>query len=176
MSAPNLLYKTILVVTNTADNGPGSLRQTLAGAQNGAVITFAPSLSGQTITLASEILLGKTVTIDASTLPGGLTISGNKAVHIFELDYSGLDVTLVGLTLVNGYSSYGAAIYNGATLTLNRCTLAYNSAPPASGDSGAGTIYNTGNLTLTECTMASNNCPGAFGGAIDGSGGGVTLI
>ena len=38
---------------NNADSGAGSLRATIAAADNGDTINFASSLSGQTITLTS---------------------------------------------------------------------------------------------------------------------------
>src|SRR5436309_15597040 len=43
----------IIVVTNTNDSGPGSLRQALADANDGDTIDFDPSLNGQTVTLTS---------------------------------------------------------------------------------------------------------------------------
>jgi hypothetical protein len=45
------------VVTNTADSGSGSLRSAIANAYNGEVITFAPNLSGATITLHNTLTI-----------------------------------------------------------------------------------------------------------------------
>lgn len=70
------------VVTTAADYGAGSLLDTLSNAAANAgadTITFAPALAGQTLSLPG----GETVvnaatgdlTIDASSLPGGVTIS-----------------------------------------------------------------------------------------------------
>src|SRR5690349_16081125 len=72
-------------VTSTADSGTGSLRDTLAAAAAGDTVAFDPSLSGQTITLASQLTLAQNVTIDASALPGGLVLSGNNAVGILNI-------------------------------------------------------------------------------------------
>src|SRR5208282_4585969 len=66
-----------IVVMNNNDSGAGSLRDALTGASSGATITFATNLSGQTITLASQLLVTTNLTVDASALPGGLTVSGN---------------------------------------------------------------------------------------------------
>jgi hypothetical protein len=44
-----------IVVFNTADSGPGSLRQAISDIATGGTITFDTSLSGQIITLASTI-------------------------------------------------------------------------------------------------------------------------
>ena len=43
-----------LVVTSPADSGPGTLRDRVSAAASGDVVTFAPSLIGQTITLIVE--------------------------------------------------------------------------------------------------------------------------
>ena len=43
----------IIVVTNTNDSGPGSLRDALTVANDGDTINFDSSLKGQTITLTS---------------------------------------------------------------------------------------------------------------------------
>ena len=58
------------VVTTSADAGAGSLRATLANAPSGATLTFAPNLSGQTITLTSgQISLGKMSPLTARRCP-----------------------------------------------------------------------------------------------------------
>src|SRR5260370_37495043 len=53
-----------LTVLNNLDSGAGSLRAEIAVAHNGDAIVFAPSLTGQTITLTSgELLLKHSLTI-----------------------------------------------------------------------------------------------------------------
>src|SRR6266550_1028144 len=53
-----------LIVTATADNGPGSLRAAIVAASDGDTIQFDPALSGQTIVLTSaEIAIDKSITI-----------------------------------------------------------------------------------------------------------------
>ncbi|HLI51048.1 MAG TPA: hypothetical protein VKU87_04585, partial [Thermomicrobiaceae bacterium] len=51
------------IVTSYADSGTGSLRDTIAAAQAGDTITFAPNLDGQTINLASALTVDKNLTI-----------------------------------------------------------------------------------------------------------------
>ena len=140
------------VVIN-ADSGPGSLRYAITYATNGATITFAPNLSGTTITLASTLTINTNLTIDASALPGGIQINGNRSVQIFNVA-SNNTVVLNSLTITNGYAvgGYGGGIYNAGTLTVNQCTLAGN---VASGGAGGG-IYNAGTLTVNQCTLAGN--------------------
>jgi hypothetical protein len=154
-----------LVVLNTNNSGPGSLRQTISNAVSGAYITFSNSLAGATILLTSgQLLITNNLTIDASALPGGITINGNHASPIFRIVGSPTPTAkLLALILTNGYNTVaGGAVVNGGVLSLNNCTLAGNST--ASGSYG-GAIYNSGLLTtLTGCTLSANGADS--GGAI----------
>src|SRR5512141_1960873 len=51
-------------VTMTGDSGPGSLRQAIASAASGDTIRFDPALAGQTITLTSNLVIIRSLTID----------------------------------------------------------------------------------------------------------------
>src|SRR5262249_23660614 len=139
-----------LMVQNNQDSGAGSLRAEIAAATNGSTITFAPNLSGQTITLTSgELFIKHGLTIPG---PGSdkLTISGGNAFRVFEIAPNvQKPVTLSGLTISDGFTtgnSYptcaGGGIYNASTLTASDCTLSHNSAPQG------GAINNQGTLTL----------------------------
>src|SRR4028119_1704859 len=58
-----------VTVTNNNDSGPGSLRDAIASAAAGDIITFAPGLASQTITITSgqlDIPVGKNITIDGA--------------------------------------------------------------------------------------------------------------
>ncbi len=159
-----------LPTTSSADSGPGSLRQVIANAANGAVITFAPALSGRTITLASTLMLTNNLTIDASALPGGLQINGSNAVEVFSVA-ANHTVVLNSLTITNGQGGIGGGIHNVGTLTLNQCTLAGNSAGANGGGIGNG---GNGTLTLNQCTLAGNSAR-ANGGGIYITGESATL-
>lgn len=164
------------VVTNTADSGPGSLRQAIADAVSGATITFAPALSGQTITLTSgQLLISNTkLTIDASTLAGGITVDGNANSRLFDVA-SGTSLELVSVTLKNGVAPGGGSGNGGAILVnasssalLDRCTLSGNTA----GTGGAIYCLSGSTLTMRQCTLAGNTAINA--GAV-GSFGAVAL-
>lgn len=117
-----------LTVTNTNDNGMGSLRDTIAAAA-GDTITFG--VTG-TITLTTgELLISKNLTIQG---PGAnqLTISGNLASRVFNIS-SNITVTMDGLTIANGKASgsgqnTGGGIANSGTLNVTNSTLSGNSA------------------------------------------------
>ncbi|MCX6928863.1 MAG: hypothetical protein NT154_37485 [Verrucomicrobia bacterium] len=148
------------IVTSTADAGAGSLREAVALVESGATIIFASNLSGQTILLTSgAVLLTNNLSIDASALPGGATVSGNSTSGIFSVG-AGVAVSLAGLTLTSGNQYDGGAIYSaaGTSLTVSRYTLSGNTAVEG------GAILNDGTLVLNECTLAGNF--GSYGGAL----------
>jgi hypothetical protein len=153
------------VVSSVADSGAGSLRAAIAGAIPGTTITFASALSGDTILLNSELLLNKSLTIDASALANGMTINGNRNGRVFEVA-SGSTVALTALTVTNGLvSGDGGGILNSGTLTLNRCTVAGN-VSTTTRNGGGGVANEAGaTLTMSECTVAGN--------AVAANGGGV---
>ena len=71
-----------ITVTNAADSGAGSLRQSITSASSGDTITFANNLSGATITLTGgEVFISKNLNIDASALANGVT--GEEMCEVF---------------------------------------------------------------------------------------------
>jgi predicted outer membrane repeat protein len=72
------------------------------------------------------------------------------------------------LTLVNGNSGYGAAIYNQGELIIGDCDFTSNVA------SMGGAIYNEGTLDIDDCTF-TNNAATYKGGAIYNNGGSVEV-
>ena len=163
----------VLVVLNTNDAGPGSLRQALAeaAATPGAdTIIFDPALSGQSIALLDPLAEGTAiivsdaagVTVDATGLPGGITITrgATNQYRLFFVD--GGAFTLRGLTLANGdvgdYPADGGAIYNNrARLRLERCNFSGHRARNGGAifDYTSGETTN-GSTTLEQCTLADN--------------------
>jgi hypothetical protein len=154
MSRSDALPANIIVVTNTNDSGPGSLRQALVDANDGDSINFDSSLNGQTITLTSgELNVDKNVTISG---PGAsnLAVDVNAQSRVFYVNL-GKTVFISGLTITNGSSG----IYNdGGALTLSECIV--------SGNFGRGVI-NSG-ISGGVATMTISNCivSGNFGGGV----------
>jgi Vibrio cholerae sialidase, lectin insertion len=169
-----------LLVTSLADSGPGTLRSAVAFANTnagGAGIAFDPALAGQTIVLTNgELLLTNAVSIDASNLPGGITISGNHSSRIFEINFNA-NVVLNSLTLTGGHLSSasgfaedgGCIFVSEGTLVLNDCTVSGNFA---AGDGGG--IWSDAILTVNRCTVSDNSSSGDAGG-IENSGGTFSL-
>ncbi|CAM3795915.1 Ig-like domain-containing protein [Deinococcus frigens] len=169
-----------LTVTSSADSGDGSLRSVVSGAAPGDAIFFAPSVS--TITLGSQIILDKNLTIT-----GAVTLNGGGGTRMFDVPL-GVSVTLRQLTITNGFAwSQGGAISNMGTLELEGVTISnsrvlgsdgavgstsYSSYPygawGASGNSGntayGGAIYNGATLNLIRVTIMNNSASGGNGG------------
>jgi hypothetical protein len=176
-------------VKNLSDSGAYSLR---AGIQSGdAIIAFAPGLHG-TITLASELQINQSVTIDG---PGAneLTVSGNNSSRVFEVAAG--QVAISGLTITDGQevaaNGGGILVDAGATLNLDQVVVARNSAyADSAGNYGdGGGIENDGSLTVTQSLFTNNVASGgeyaapitgpitegSAGGAIDSQGPSLTV-
>ena len=160
-------FAATLTVTNTNDSGPGSLRQAVADAVSGDVITFDPSLAGETITLASDIVMNPGVTemiltIDGSGLTPQVTISGGDVAH---LQFSTrTNITISDLTIVHGL---GGGIVSGGQLTVSNSTLK-NNHTVGYGDGGA--INSSGMLTVKNSTITQNQADSGGGIFISGNG------
>ena len=177
VSEVELLGVPTLVVTNTNDSGSGSLRQALANAafNPGAdTVTFDAALSGATIVLGNEFVINDAtgaVTIDATGLPGGVTISGDGTNRIFTVS-SGKTLALTALALTGGngvgttFTGNGGAILNAlGTLTLTRCTLSGNSASFGGAiSSETSSDFISSSTRLTHCSVSGNTATFEGGG------------
>jgi hypothetical protein len=137
----------IFTVTNTNDNGLGSLRDAIAMAGVGDTVQL--SATGTITLTGGKLLLTKNLTI---TGPGAsqLALDGNRADRVFEIG-SGTTVTISGLTIKNGNAGSGSGLYNNGTLTLTNSTVLSNLG---------GGLYNRGTLTLTNSTVSANTGSG----------------
>jgi len=162
-------HATTILVSNTNDSGPGSLRQALASASDGDTID-ATGVSGAITLSSGELLVDKSVTINGAGADV-LAINGNATSHVFEIT-SDETVTISNLTIRNGRDDFsGGGILNGdgATSTITNCTVSGNSAGGIQGEGGG--IFNGGTLTIINSTV-SGNTVGAAGG-VTGAGGGI---
>jgi hypothetical protein len=170
-----------LVVTTTADSGPGSLRAALATAatDGSANITFDPSVfaTPQTITLSSGTLnIPSNTTITGPTSGGSatlknlVTVSGGGAssnFSIFTVNSGVTGAAIHNLVIANGYvDSQGGGIASGGSLTVTGCTFANNYAAGymGVGNGGGGIYVSSGTLAVSDSTFEGNTS--APGGAI----------
>ena len=192
-----------ITVTSAADSGPGTLRQAIVTAGPGNVIDFSPGVFtdlSHTITLSSELVLNKELTLDASALDSGVTISGNAATRLVSVTAAG-DLTLRKLTLEGGNSAgaaangFGGAIYNAGHTKLEDCMVSDSAAvnygggisstgslevirSTVNGNSAGslgGGIYHTSPLTLIHATLTENHAGNKGGGIYNDFGSALTL-
>ena len=168
---------TAYLVTNSADGGPGSLRDAL----NAAVpaIEFSSNLLCHRIYLTNELVVGHDVVINGLG-PAFLALDGNYDVltnlnenhRIFHI-LPGRTVTISNLSMINArvYDqsfAFGGAILNEGALTLDNCAVKGNLVSSA-GASWGGAIYSSGgSLLLRNCSLTGNAASSSYtlGGGI----------
>lgn len=154
-----------LVVTSTANDGPGSLRQALADADPGDTITFDLPTPAQ-IDLVGMLVIDRNLTIDG---PGrdDLILRAASLHRVMSVE-AGVTAVLSGLSLRNG-SERGGGLRNLGTATLSDCSLRGNDS--ADENLGGG-IFNSGDLTVSACEFDGNIALGLApaGGGIHNSG------
>jgi VCBS repeat-containing protein len=147
-----------LTVTNTNDSGTGSLRQAILDAAAGVTIDFAPSLNGQTITLASELAINKNLSFIGNGVSNTI-IDGNNLVRLFNVT-GAYAVTWTDLTLTQGRANFGGCINatNGSVLHLTRVT-----ANACTATNFGGALWGF-TINLTDSTLSSNTASSGGGG------------
>jgi len=186
-------------VTNTNDSGAGSLRQAILDANSNVgddQIGFAPSLSGQTIKLASDlptITDAAGLTIDGGsadiTVDGFLGASGRS--RVFEVDSDAKvilnEITVEGSFIPNNGGTLsvrnstfsGSKVYldSGAEVTLDKLTMTKSNTGDPAIELNSGTL-SVRNSTFSENTNKSLGSDSDFigdGGAINNGGGTLTV-
>jgi hypothetical protein len=174
-----------LTVLNNLDSGPGSLRDTIAAADNGDTIDFAKSVHKITLT-GGELTINKSLDIEG---PGAdkLTISGNDARRVFDISGAATTtVTIAGLTITDGLAdgsdpilaSSGGGILNADNLILSKVVLTQNVAQGSNGHDpsvpqGGGGIFNEAGAQLTLKDSLLTNNQAKAGEGLDVFGGGL---
>ncbi len=147
--------------------GDLSLREAIYLASQNAghdLITFDASLSGTMSLTLGQLVIDSDLTIEGPGA-GTLTIDADDASRIF---YITGDVTAIlsGMTLTDGYATYGGAVYtgSGSDVTLRELTVSGNTASNYGG--GVFTGY-AESLVIESCTITSNDS-GYYGGGVAG--------
>ena len=174
---------TIVTTTTDEDNGTLgggsgiSLREAVKYSSAGTTITFTPALSGQTIRLTlGELLIPQSLTIDGSSLPVRITLSGDKSGNGKTSDDTTVfrvgpgTIVLDSLIISGGHNAQGGGIISDidtTNLIVKKCHFVGNSARVVGGaiffstSTGAGIPI----LTLTDSTFTGNSATNE-GGAI----------
>src|SRR6266550_1947140 len=153
-----------ITVINSADGGPGSLRQALVDANDGDTINFDASVNFIGV-VSTELVVDKSVTISG---PGAANLfldnyGVNRVFHIT----SAVTVSISGLTIIDGVAAdRGGGILNDhSTLTVSNCTINGNQVYAG----GGGGIYNDGEAG--SASLEINNSSVIYNGSNDRGGG-----
>lgn len=193
-----------LVVTSPLDDPHqlqvGTFRAALASANNGDIITFAPSLIGQTIQEGASggpegFVIAKNIRIMGPGA-GQLTIrgisGGQVGINQRVIDIRpGIFTAISGLTIAGGsgfgVDNGGGGIRNLGSVSLRDVNFVGNSAS-FGGSTFGGAFYNGGSAFFFHCTFSNNVASAmpsrhlepapelAYGGAIYSAGGRVDVI
>jgi hypothetical protein len=156
-----------ITVTNTNDNGPGSLRQALADAADGDTIDFA--ITGTIGLTGGELVVDSNVTVSG---PGAnfLEVSRDEKADPFRVFHvmPSHTVTIENLAVSNGIAAGdvpdGGGIYNDhATLTVNNCAVSSNAA-----EASGGGICNEAAASSSSLQIGNSVLSGNF--ALEGAG------
>ncbi|MGC4032278.1 MAG: hypothetical protein QM754_11210 [Tepidisphaeraceae bacterium] len=152
------------IVTTTADDGAGSLRQAIksANSHSGAdVIQFKIGTGVKTITTKTSLpYISDAVTIDGTTQPG---YSGKPIIELngatsggYGLNVGGGSSTIKGL-VINRYSS-GILLVNNGGNTIKNCYIGIGaSGLTDQGNKDKGIIVQTANNVIGGTTAADRN-------------------
>lgn len=163
-----------LTVLNTADSGPGSLRDTIAAAQSGDTIDFAPAVFGRTVDLTSgELVIDKSLTIECPADGAHQVEIGNFPFgRAIDITNSSASVVLANLRIEGEADMGGAVLNQGANLSLLGCWV--NGLAGGSAGARGGGVYSAGgtltisNSFVTGGAIAQTGAikPDALGGVI----------
>ncbi|MFC1607454.1 InlB B-repeat-containing protein [Candidatus Latescibacterota bacterium] len=160
-----------LIVINTNDNGPGSLRDAVSYTESGGTIYFDMNYPA-TISLSSgPIVIDKNLDING---PGklNLAVSGSDMYRVFEIE-SGRSVNITQLTISDGEAGTenGGGVLNRGNLLMSDCILNDNSS-----DGYGGGISNENGTFYAESIILYYNTATEGGGGICNANGTVTLL
>ena len=159
----NLANAVDYTVLNTADSGPGSLREAIETANVtigvADTILFDSALNAGIITLATPLGVTDDLTIQG---PGAdlLTLSGGSLTQVLKVLDPSVSLSLDGLTIADGVTTRGfgtpsdqangGGIYNAGTLTVSHSTISGNTANQGGG------IYSSGTSTVSNSVISGN--------------------
>ena len=144
-------YGTGVVTSPTEAN----LRAALAG---GGLVTFA---CDGTITLTGPIAIAADTVLDATGHQ--ISISGGNAVRVIYVG-SNASLALANLTIANGRSDRGAALFNAGTVRATNCVWSGNVVSNLDSVLNlGGAVYNGGSFVASRCIFRQNEAVGVLG-------------
>ncbi|MDO4628945.1 MAG: carboxypeptidase regulatory-like domain-containing protein, partial [Planctomycetia bacterium] len=187
-----------------AYDGLISLREAIAYAEVGETVTFDETVFANDCVVelcGKELVIDKSIYIDASNLANKVTIDANKVSRVVSiLGGDKVEVQLKNLLLTGGNAGgvkVGGGIYADGILTMTECTISGNTSAYGGGiclsssrayitdciisentilstKSGGGITCQDGTFTITDCTISGNTS--GYGGGIYQSSGKLNII
>jgi hypothetical protein len=156
-----------LIVLNSANSGPGSLRDTISAALPGATILINLPENSRVITLAAPLVIDKSLTI----LGNGSVLTQSGSNRLMTLTGgSGVTVRISRLHFRGGRSAEnGGAINSAVTLVLESCIFSDNETEGVEG----GALYTSVAAIVRGSTFYGNRA--AEGGAISANSGSLFI-
>ena len=163
------------IVTTAQDRPPivGSVNKTLREAirdvDTGGLVSFDPSLRGQTIHLTQDqINITKSCTINASLIPGGVRVQ-NATGRVFAATANNSVVTIKALHIRGWIDDNlpGGGLFagSGTDVRLDDCTFEDCRADGQTAIVHGGAVYSSGKLEVRRCAFLNNQAKDG-GGAI----------
>jgi predicted outer membrane repeat protein len=160
--APPAAHGALIIIQNTSDSGPGSLRQAIMDAAPQTSISFNPALAGQTISLSSALIVDKQMEIAGPTPPA----------QRIKLTTHGLDTIMKvsALTNIHDIDFTNGAGENGGALEITNYTQLFNATISNSHATNGGGIYVAPNASfiLDDALVLDNTASGDGGGLFAG--------
>src|SRR5437773_2576124 len=128
-----------------------------AALSGGGTVTFA---CDGTITITTTKSISAATILDASG--HYVTISGNNSVRLFNVNLA-VNFSVYNLTLANGKSTNGGAIYNSGTLVISNSVFSGNSVSNSTSGLGGAIYNNRGTVTVISSSFSNNSCRGGDG-------------
>ena len=143
-------------VVKLDDSGPGSLRETIAVAEDGDILTV--NLHGSLVLTSEPLVVDKSISIIANS-SSRFVIDGDETLRVLSITAD--DVHLENITITKGHAELGGGIHNqGENLTLSRVTIANNTAS----QNGAGIYNDGGSISMVNATVSGNRATVNGGG------------
>ncbi len=130
---------------------------------SGTDVTITANGSFSVLTIASGT---EDVVVENLTVEGYRDGSGVSTISYGGCIYNAGELSLVNVTVTNGYAIAGCGIYNTGDLTITSSTVSGNSTDYGSG----GGIYNNGVLLIISSSISSNEAGYGSGGGIYNNG------
>src|SRR6266704_5610170 len=128
-----------------------------AALSGGGLVNFA---CDGIITTTTTKSISADTTLDAAGHT--VTISANNAVRLFTVN-AAVNFSVYNLTLANGTSTNGGAIYNSGTLVVSNSMFSGNSASNSANAFGGAVYNNLGTVTAINSSFSNNTCRGGDG-------------